>query len=367
MMDLDESLRALYFAPIPLIVLDSNRYIRMLNRPAERLLATTSQVSVGLRLENWVIAAFRQGFTQALNDAAQSSRAKTWDLPIFTRLTFCVGDSGEGQEDHVVGAECSISAWFPQDQMFAQSATPFDGGDQGDSFASGPVSPLSSMESPQSTPMHEHGRSLDAVMKSSKAAGIAPQNLLHEAYYTISLTPTQTRERRMSPSEAKMSKADVLRDSLLHTLDTPLMALSRDGTTLVRNRACDETLKWFEKKAPIPNVLPPEAPDPLSEEPAVNLSWLTDAMTCYTEDFTQIFPPHKFPIYRCAVLGERPPVVNVGCVSSGTGMRRVFRVVGQPVRDAGGYGEHVGGVIQIHDVTEEVSQRNALALKQGTE
>lgn len=171
----------------------------------------------------------------------------------------------------------------------------------------------------------------------------------------------------MSPTEAKISKADVLRDSLLHTLDMPLMALSRDGNTLVRNRACDETLKWFEKKAPIPNVLPPEAPDPLAESPSVDLSWLTDAMTCYTEDFSQLFPPHKFPIYRAAVLGERPPVVNVGCVAAGTGLRRVFKVDGQPIRDAGGYGEHVGGVIQITDVTEEIQQRKALAQKQGTE
>lgn len=35
MMDLDESLRALYFAPLPLVVLDSNRNIKMINRPAE--------------------------------------------------------------------------------------------------------------------------------------------------------------------------------------------------------------------------------------------------------------------------------------------------------------------------------------------
>lgn len=34
-MDLDESLRAIYFAPVPLIILDQNRFIRMLNRPAE--------------------------------------------------------------------------------------------------------------------------------------------------------------------------------------------------------------------------------------------------------------------------------------------------------------------------------------------
>lgn len=35
MMDLDESLRALYFAPMPMIVLDNNRNVRLCNRPAE--------------------------------------------------------------------------------------------------------------------------------------------------------------------------------------------------------------------------------------------------------------------------------------------------------------------------------------------
>lgn len=37
MMDLDESIRALYFAPVALIVLDQNRHVRMMNAPAKKV------------------------------------------------------------------------------------------------------------------------------------------------------------------------------------------------------------------------------------------------------------------------------------------------------------------------------------------
>lgn len=366
-MDLDESLRAIYFAPVPLVVLDNNRQIRMLNRPAESLLATTAQSCVGQPLGSWVIPAYRQIYTQALVDAAQSGKARNWSLPIYTRLTFMEGinENGEGASGHVFGAEVSVSAWFPTDQMFGGNVgTPFE---TSDIFLGGALSPSSAgMElSPQTTPTFETHRNLDSAVKQQQNSRMQFQPL-HEAYYTLSLTPVQTRERRMSPSDAKLSAADTLRDSLFHTLDTPLMALSKDGTTLLRNKACDGVLKWFAKKNPTGEAAAPSTkPDTGDEKALIDLSWLTDTMSCWTEDFSEVFPNHKFPIYRCAVLGERPPIVNVGCIASDSGVRRVFRVEGQPVRDAGGFGEHVGGVIQLRDVTDEIQSQKDLIKKEG--
>lgn len=375
MMDLDESLRSIYFAPVPLIVLDDNRQIRMINRPAEALLSANAQTCVGQQLLSWVLPAYRQGFTQALNDAAQSGRSRQWPVPIFTRMTFMQGmsEGEEPQTDQVVGADVSISAWFATDQMFGGGPPTFAGEEGSDSFLGGPISPTTPMEfSPHSTPTYEAQPSLDAAVRSSRhnPSQNAPPPLLHEAYFTLSLTPIQTRERRMSPSDARLSAADTLRDSLLHSLEIPLMALSRDGNVLIRNRACDEVLKWFQKKDPVkgqPKPKPAPVVDPNDEKALVDLSWLTDAMTCYTEDFSEEFPPHEFPIYRCSVLGERPPVINVGCVASDTGTRRVFKVEGQPIKDAGGFGEHVGGVIQITDVTEQLTEQKALIKREGEE
>ncbi|CAO1629254.1 unnamed protein product [Parajaminaea phylloscopi] len=370
MMDLDECMRSIYFAPVPLIVLDYNRHIRMINRPAEALLAASAQTCVGQALSEWVVPAYRPGFTQALNDAAQSCRANKWPVPIFTRMSFVQGVA-EAQDDEtspVIGAEVSISAWFATDQMFASHSNVFGQDEGSDSFAGVPASPSTAMDfSPHPSPSYDTQQSFDHSAKRSMSTHPTPTPL-HEAYFTLSITPLQTRERRMSPSDAKMSTADVLRDSLLHTLETPLLALSRDGGTLIRNRACEEALKWFERKTPVKAAERPEViPDPDAEETAVDLSWLTDAMDCYTEDFSEPFPPHKFPIYRCAVLGERPPVINVGCVSSDKNARRVFRIEGQPVKDAGGFGQHIGGVIQLTDVTEQLEQQKDLIKREGEE
>lgn len=376
MIDLDESLRAIYFAPVPLIILDHNRHIRMINKPAEHLLATNSQNAVGRHLEAWVFQPFRQNFTQTLNDAAESSRHRGIDLPIFSRLTFLEGisDSGEAISERLVNAEVSVSAWFPTEQMFGNDATsrnPFGAASPDYLDAHEMATPSTPMAiSPQSTPNDEAPRQGDKTSvesKNSQRGRLHPsQHLLHEAYFTISLTPIKTRERRMSPADARLSQADSLRDALLHTLEVPLMALSRDGTTLLRNRACDEVLKWFTKQEPKKHAEMSE-PDPLSEHTAIDLSWLTSVMECFTEDFSEPFPPHKFPIYRAATLGERPAPVTVGCVSNTTGTRRVIRIEGQPIRDAGGFGEHIGGVIRMTDMTDEKGRRQEAAHKQGTE
>lgn len=343
-----------------------------------QLLGTTAAGCVGQQLQDWVLESMRDGFTQALNDAARSSRAQAWSVPIFTRLTFIEGLSEAGDEatGRYVGAEVSISAWFATDQMFSETTM------QNSLDADTPVdenmlSPHNMADargglSPSTTPTTENIKSVNAAFKQAvsrnqPAMSNAPPIPLHEAYFTLSLTPTATRERRMSPSDAQLSKADVLRDSLLHTLDLPIMALSRDGTTVVRNLACDHVLQYFVKKNPGEQPAPPTEPDPNAESTLVDLSWLTDGLTCYTEDFSQPFPPWKFPIYRAAVLGERPPAVVIGCVSPDTGARRVLRVEGQPIRDAGGFGDHVGGVIVMKDLTEEYLQKKAAAKAQGQE
>ncbi|CAO1620835.1 unnamed protein product [Sympodiomycopsis kandeliae] len=377
MIDLDESLRAIYFAPVPLVILDQNRHIRMINKPAERLLCTTAHSCVGRHLEAWVFSPFVAGYKQALNDAADSSRHRQLDLPVFTRTTFHEGitDSGEPMSEGLASAEMSISAWYPTEQMFDDdlvSRNPFGGGP--DDYESG-ASTTNSVTTPMAlSPQSSHEADLPRLRSSISDYNKNRQrntttggHLLHEAYFTISLVPVRGRERRMSPADARLSQADNLRDALLHTLEVPLLALSRDGSTLLRNRACDEVLKWFQKQDPQAKSGVSSEPDPLSEHTDIDLSWLTDVMECFTEDFKEPFPPHKFPIYRAASLGERPPPVNVGCVSSTTGARRIIRVEGQPIRDAGGFGEHIGGVIRMTDLTNERGAQTAAAQKQGTE
>lgn len=179
------------------------------------------------------------------------------------------------------------------------------------------------------------------------------QTLLHEAFYTLSIQPRHTDTRRMSPSEAQHIRREVLKDFILHTLDTPVMALSSDGATVVRNRACDELLSDFQRIDPDESFSRRAKRAQAPEDPAIDLTWVSNAMYCYDKDFKERSPEHKWPLYRAAVLGERVPPTLMGLESPINGLRRVFELSARPMRDSSGYGDLIGGLLTLRDVTDE--------------
>jgi len=71
MMDLDESLRSLYFAPVPLIVLSSLKAIKMVNKAAEKILGAGSVSCTGQKLESFVAPSSRIPFRSAIQEAIE--------------------------------------------------------------------------------------------------------------------------------------------------------------------------------------------------------------------------------------------------------------------------------------------------------
>ncbi|KAK0548975.1 hypothetical protein OC845_003324 [Tilletia horrida] len=426
MLDLDESLRAIYFAPTPLVVLDALRNVRLINRPAELLLNVQGTSLLGQSLDKYIAPNSIGSYTLALNEAVDSLRA-SMHTPVTTRLSFV--EAGDGV---VFAGDLTASAFLITDQMYEQmdprsnltNSKSFNNSDSisrdaAQSIQPSPILPQTREGLPSPQPCHEvatamtagmdvsvggpHLRSDSATLFSSGNSPVSSavdhagasavsrnatrQNttgsdiltnpngnprafVLHEAFWTLAITSQKgihERERRASsPTSDHRSRADAMQDALMHTLDTPLLSMSADGKTVLRNRACEELLRDFVDK-PKNRVTDPEAAL-YDNDLLVSMAWLTDHMDCYDERFQERVPPSEFPIYRASVLAERVPSMRIGCESTLTGVRRVFELQGKPMRTAGGYGgEHIGGVVILKDVTSEVDEMRKEVVAQGEE
>lgn len=341
MFDLDESVRALYFAPTPMLVLDHNRRIRMMNRPCESIFLMTGVSCMGQTMDKLVAESHRSGLFAALHEASQVRATAAWAPPVLTRLTFLQDDQ------KMFSAEMFIAAWHPTDEVFSET------------FNNHYAKSLSADADKQDTAQF-------AAPSRSESMESRASTLPHESYFTISIVPTRLAERRMSPADLQISKAEQLKEGVFHTIETAIMAMSSDGSTVIRNRACDEMLKMFEKKNPQDKPKKAEPPKP-REGLEVDMSWLSDVMDCYTEDFSEPFPEENWPIYRAAIMGQFTKPVRIGCMATDTGARRVYEISAKPIRDAGGFGEHIGGVITLVDVTDSEQKYRMEVEKKGEE
>ncbi|KAG9125903.1 hypothetical protein FRC07_005701 [Ceratobasidium sp. 392] len=253
MLDLHEAMRGLRFAPEPLLVLDSNRHVRVMSRPAERLFGVSAGDVVGRSTDHlWAVdeGESRQGFMLALNEAAQ--RAGTGSVAgevVIRRL-----------KAERTWVDMSVAAWHPTDDPMYTSAK----------------SPTSPHPAPRTIMIHEcfYTISLRDVRRKAAPAGSArrKEHPLHPEFSTsgsapppqtslvtdtpappvvetpikatpssVPLTPRRSRLSN-SPSPPPNSIADVLRDGVIDALDTAVFALSADGTVGVRNQQCMDVL-----------------------------------------------------------------------------------------------------------------------------
>jgi signal transduction histidine kinase/CheY-like chemotaxis protein len=110
MTDFDETARALHFAPVPLVVLDCNRTIKMLNRPAEQFLGLHSNIGTAVRLEQFIATSSHHALMVALNEASMSCViASDSKSPVPTAIRLELQHHVQKQCQWV---ELSISAWF---------------------------------------------------------------------------------------------------------------------------------------------------------------------------------------------------------------------------------------------------------------
>lgn len=153
-------------------------------------------------------------------------------------------------------------------------------------------------------------------------------------------------------SEAAANTEDInpfvspLLESVIYNFDFPIICMSKDGRTIVRNSAMDDLLfsiadpdrgatterPWGE--AGTAHAMEDDTPQD------VNVSWLFSAFKLWDSSFTERMPESAYPLYRAAILGERFKHGRFGCITS-TGGKRVLDTEGWPMMSEEGSGEFV--------------------------
>jgi len=239
--------------------------------------------------------------------------------------TTCLELQNPTAQHSSIWVDLSISAWYPTDSVFKDSPN---------------------STSPASTGVNS----------------LPFARLAHEANYTISVVPSTTIGLQHSrPSEGIESTTNVLKESIFHSLDFGIIALTKDGKTEVRNQAFDKILSlssgFVQRVAPI------------SENDEKNSTGIVEAVeettTVWDGNFEAPLELKEWPIFKCAFLGQTVPPVCLGLESKATGARSYVELVAKPIRDKAGYGEHIGGVVSLRDITTEREKRRLEAELQG--
>lgn len=346
MMDLDESLRALYFAPIPIVVLDHTRTVKMLNKPAETVLGITDANAVGQRLERFIAPSFRRELSVALNEAAQrignSSRS---NVPYATQLAMQSADDGP-----TVTADVNISAWFATDPIFSAA-----------NHLSNPAAAASSEPSPSSVQSPSSPYNATPTTSASRSGPSQGASLpVHEAMFTLTILPAKAKVREGSPSLPQSQIAATLKNAIFENLDKAIMVVSKDLKVVIQNEACREMLRSFRGGRGLEPTNSSGESDGLQA-----FAWISEAMTVWDEKFEHPLEESEWPIYRCVIMGQPKAPVTMGLIDKLTGERIILQIDGKPLRDQQGFGEHIGGLIVLRNVTAERSRLRQEAKTEG--
>lgn len=147
----------------------------------------------------------------------------------------------------------------------------------------------------------------------------------------------------LSSAPSILQKIMLLKDSLLDNTQTPILAMWKDGSVSLPNRAAREL---FSKNADL-------------EAPANGFD-LLPAWSLWTDDFSRQLEPNEFPI--SVLLETETPFsgFRIGMYDK-NGKRCVFDVEGEALRDDS-TGEFLAGIVTCRDVTkmaEEISRIKA--------
>ncbi|QRV85636.1 Hybrid signal transduction histidine kinase [Ceratobasidium sp. AG-Ba] len=344
MLDLHEAMRGLRFAPDALLVLDSNRHVRVVSRPAERLFGVAASDLVGRSTDHlWISEeGSRQGFMLALNEAAQ----RAGDV-VIRRL-----------KAERTWVDMSVVAWHPTDEpMYASTKSPI----------SAPPRLIMIHECFYTISLRDVGRKAGqgTLRRKDSPPSLEPSPPTSQPSLSTSSSPFSTtltlpasqtppiikvpqppQRSSPSPSPPPHSIAEVLRDGVIDALDLAVFALSADGTVGVRNQVCvdlfglgpeDSGVVFFDKKnetkSPTDVVLEgqvarsttgetinpyfttdPAALDRPQGSPRPTISTQPSRPPCSSPyqtplvltnlAFTQRSTLSEHPLYRAAVLGQ---------------------------------------------------------------
>ncbi|UZJ56241.1 hypothetical protein CBS101457_005561 [Exobasidium rhododendri] len=346
MMDLDESLRALYFAPLPLIVLDHTRNIKMLSRSAETIFGIDVSTSAGQRMERLVEPSSRQAFTVALNEASAilSKKTSAAAVPITTRVQM---RPTEGQSS--IWTDMTISSWHPTDTLFNSSMADASANRRDSEGEDGAFSPVS-------TDLSGHHRTASTFGPATTYR--AP----HEALYTISVVPstkTAVEPSKRAIDESKESSVSSVQNTIaslpelvFQHVEAAIIYMSKDSKISFSNKSCKEIFSAFKMMNDV-NKEESKSEGGKEDEEEFDFTFINEAMNCWDESFEEPFLERDWPLYKSAVLGQPSPPRFIGVEAKATGERIILEVTGKPVRDDGGYGQHIGGIISMRDVTSE--------------
>ncbi|KAL9933536.1 hypothetical protein V8E36_007712 [Tilletia maclaganii] len=495
LMDLDESLRAMYFAPVPMVVLDADRRIRMVSRATEALLGISCASCHDYGLDRVVLPSSHGAFNLALSEASQLLRARNRNQPVVTRLAFI--EDGEGR---VIYGDVSISAWWADEVMFdnpsggayislrSGSHSNSGSGSHGSGRKSSSSSILTRQQIPEGGALTPGAdiMDLDGNQSAQHQQGLAstpssvigppfPYNgsrttggLIHEAYFTIVITPQRGRTSAMTPSihrantstvtssvtpehpglhpsehstaslpvvpsaktqnlqpeavesapkipepepivvesteqaeppltefavlplpddddrgwdpkknattritiDIATAKQNALRESVLDTLSMAIIAIGRDGKTVVRNRAALDLLSVF--KSADPDVRKSEGQDgtaPVGPDgeggTKDDWAWLYEVIPVFDPTLKESVPLDQWPLYRATVLCESNGPVNYTIPNPATGEDMTWQVRGRPVLVGGPEGEWIGGMIIFDDISASTAAQKKEAKAQG--
>lgn len=319
MTDLPHSLRALYFAPMPLVVLNPDQSIWMINRPAEEIFALGAAECLEKGLDRYLDPQSRAQFTSSIIEAAHIAANQSHSAPASVTSRLQLQQSSTTQAPGI-WADFTISAWFPTDAMPSLSTASFSNLTMGSS---------------------DHNEN----HVSSRVA--------QQAHYTISIIPAtviQPQEASNPSSENHDLQSDLtfaLKESAFRDLDTAVFILGKDRKTQVLNRACEQLFTIFEiaEAAEVANVEDVQEVD--------FVSWATSALRLYDENFEHVVDPSEWPIFRTSIDGCEADPRNMGLEVKASGKRLLLGIESKMLRDKDGLGQHIGGYTALRDITKE--------------
>ncbi|KFA54913.1 hypothetical protein S40293_02298 [Stachybotrys chartarum IBT 40293] len=146
-----------------------------------------------------------------------------------------------------------------------------------------------------------------------------------------------------SSTPSMLQKMILMKDALLDNTQMPIMAMWKDGSVTVPNKAARET---FHRHG---------TTKPHNEGAEVLTSW-----ELYTEDFSRLLEPSEYPISQL-IRTEKPfDSIRVGLYNE-DGKKIIYDVLGEAIHDEV-TGEFLAGVVTGRDVTlmtEEITQIKA--------
>ncbi|PWN19788.1 hypothetical protein BCV69DRAFT_32294 [Microstroma glucosiphilum] len=366
----DELSAIIQFAPVALVVLDRNRNLKRVNKFAETMLGLDAKMCTGAPFNAWVAESTRPTVTRAIRYAAESKWGESehgspWAQPAQSTVALTPRRTPEDRAGRPFWCGITIAACFDTP---ANSSKLY----MHEAWYIITITLLSSSTTkppslPNFTTPVEVAPEEEAVLETAKqvaAANLGPDQEVESAvdddrgpFDDLADPPLQT---------------SLLAEAVAYNIDYAVVCMSSDGHTAVRNRTADSLLErisagpgggMYEENVENPPAAPPSdrTADSAPLEGEVDTAWLLSHFNCYDASFSQLLNFRDYPLYRCAILGQKIVNEQIGVIAK-DGTRYVLEVTGIPLFDSGGDGRYIGGALFLKDVTRESFRASSMSV-----